>query len=291
MLSRYCVIAILCVVFLSVNGCATQSRYYSSTVDFLYPDKTDPIEKPEIPVMHIPIKVGIAFVPTVTEHPRYGSFWQGFTGRAGPQSMALTEIQKSEIMKQVVAHFKKYSFIGSIEIIPSSYLKPKGSFANLDQIRTMYGVDAIALLAFDQVQFTDEGTASFLYWTVIGAYVVPGEKNSTQTMMDAVVYDIKSRKLLFRAPGISDVKGNATPVNLSEELRQDSQTGFELASKDLIKNLDEQLTVFKDKIKESPSEYKIVERPGYHSGGNFNLWFIALLVILKSAALFRRKIF
>ena len=37
-------------------------------------------------------------------------------------------------------------------------------------------------------QFTDEGLASFAYWTIIGAYIIPGEKNDTHTMLDAVVY-------------------------------------------------------------------------------------------------------
>ena len=126
----------------------------------------------------------------------------------------------------------------------------------------MYRVDAIALLAYDQVQFTDEGAASFLYWTIVGAYVVPGENNSTQTMMDAVIYDIKSRKMLFRAPGLSHIKGTATPVNLSAQLRNDSEQGFHEAAKDLVKNLDIQLEAFKDKVKKAPEEYKIEHRPG-----------------------------
>jgi rhombotail lipoprotein len=271
------------IIVLLVAGCAsTQSRYYSSTVDFLYPNKKEPVEKPAVPVMKIPIKVGIAFVPDAGQYGRSANFWQSMTGGSHSHSFKLIETQKAELMKEVADHFRKYPFIGSIEIIPSAYLKPQGSFANLDQIRTMYGVDAIALLAVDQVQFTDEGAASFLYWTIIGAYTIPGEKNTTNTMMDAVVYDIKSRKMLFRAPGLSEVKGNATPVNISKELRKDSNEGFQLAVNDMIKNLDEQLGAFKEKIKASPKEYKVVHRPGYHGGGGFSLWFVILLLIVKS---------
>ena len=272
---------LLFVLMYLLGGCATQSRFTSSTVDYLYPGNTDHIEKPAIPVMKIPMKVGIAFVPGDNQR-RLTNFWQSFFGKSSSSFHGLTEKQKTDLMQKVAKYFQKYEFIDQIEIIPSAYLQPRGSFANLDQIRTMYNIDAIALIAYDQVQFTDEGMASFLYWTIIGAYVVPGEKNSTQTMMDAVVYDIKSRKMLFRAPGVSQVKGNATPVNLSEELRHDSQQGFELASSDMIKNLDTQLTLFKDKVKQRPKEYVVEYQPGYKGGGSFGWIFVGLLLLIAS---------
>jgi rhombotail lipoprotein len=107
---------------------------------------------------------------------------------------------------------------------------------------------------------------SISYGTVVGIYVVPGEKNDTKTMIDAAVYDIASRKLLFRAPGIGDVKAAATPINWSEELREDSKKGFEEASTDLTANLKIQLAEFKEKVTNSPAEYKIEYKPGYKSG-------------------------
>jgi rhombotail lipoprotein len=268
-----------------ITGCSTQSRYYSSAVDYLYPGKSDPIEQPDIPELSIPMKVAIAFVPD-TSSQRHRTFWQDFLqgGLNKPTGLVISEKQKTELMQEVSSHFKEYPYIGSIEIIPSPYLTPQGSFANLDQIRTMYGVDAIALLSYDQVQFTDEGAASFLYWTIVGAYVVPGEKNSTQTMMDAVVYDIKSRKMLFRAPGLSQIKGSATPVNLAEELRNDSEQGFNEAAKGLVKNLDTQLAIFKDKVKEEPEEYKVAYRSGYTGGGSLDGIFFGLLAFIGGYA-------
>ena len=41
------------------------------------------------------------------------------------------------------------------------------------------------------------------YWTNVGAYVIPGEKNDTQTMLDAVVYDIPSRKIVINSSKFS----------------------------------------------------------------------------------------
>lgn len=282
-------LGVLAVMFTALAGCTTQARYYSSAVDYLYPHKREPVEKPSVPVMKIPIDVGIAFVPGGGEEGHRG-FWQEMLpGKKRPAPIALTEKQKIELMKVVADHFQKYNFIGSIEIIPSAYLIRRGSFANLDQIRTMYGVDVVALLAYDQVQFTDEGAASFLYWTVVGAYVVPGEKNSTQTMMDAVVYDIESRKMLFRAPGTSQVKGRATPANLSEELREDSEKGFQLAADDMIKNLDLQLALFKDKVKKKPKEYKVIHRQGYTGGGSLDVAFLAIFALLGGLAWRRHR--
>jgi rhombotail lipoprotein len=274
----------------AVVGCATQARYYSSVVDYLYPGVTEPEESPAIPVMSLPMRVAIAFVPDI-QSQRQRTFWQELNqGKARrPGENVLTENQKYALMKEVSDHFREHPYVGSIEIIPSAYLTPGGSFTNLDQIRTMYRIDAIALLAYDQVQFTDEGAASFLYWTIVGAYVVPGEKNSTQTMMDAVVYDIKSRKMLFRAPGLSHVKGTATPVNLSEQLRSDSEQGFQEAAQDLIQNLDAQLEIFKDKVKQAPEEYNIEHRPGYTGGGNLGGLFPLLLAVIGGCAWLHRR--
>lgn len=287
---RWRAMSVVSVFLVLVVGCATQARYYSSVVDYLYPGKTDPVEQPAIPVMSIPMKVAIAFVPDI-ESQRQRTFWQEFSqGRARkPTGMVLTEKQKLDLMQEVSNHFRKYPYIGSIEIIPSAYLTPEGSFANLDQIRTMYGVDAVALLAYDQVQFTDEGAASLLYWTIVGAYMIPGEKNTTHTMVDAVIYDIKSRKMLFRAPGLSQIKGKATPVNLNEELRHDSEQGFQEAAKNLVQNLDTQLALFRDKVKTEPEEYKVIHRPGYTGGGSLGGVFLVGLLLIGGYAWLRLR--
>ncbi len=153
----------------------------------------------------------------------------------------------------------------------------------------MYGIDVIALVSYDQTQFTDEGLASISYWTLIGAYIVPGEKNDTHTMVDAAVYDIASRKMLFRAPGISHIKGRATPVNLSEELRRDSLQGFRVASEDLVKNLSEQLELFRERVKEAPEEYQIVHKPGYVGGGSIDPVFLVLILVIGGCGAWVRR--
>lgn len=245
-------------------GVMRTSHRSSSVMQYLYPDKKDYIETSGIPRLELPLRVGIAFVPENTGRNR-----------------ALTERDKMELMKTVSRHFKKYGFVKSIELIPSAYLRQGGSFVNLNQLRTMYGIDVISLLSYDQTQFTDEGIASVTYWTLIGAYIIPGEKNDTHTMVDASVYDIQSQKMLFRAPGTSHIKSNATPVNLTEQLRADSVRSFEEACSDLVVNLDNQLESFKEKIKETPDEYQVVHRPGYTGGGSLDGFFVILLILLS----------
>lgn len=259
-------IATGCALWSSLTG-GDRSHQASSVVEYLYPNKAEPVETPTIPTLSLPLKVGIAFVP---EGQRTGR-----PGRSGEP--VFTEKEKIALMEEVSSHFKKYPFVKSIELIPTAYLTRGGSFANLDQLRTMFGVDVIVLLSYDQAQFTDEGFLSLSYWTLVGAYVVRGEKNDTNTMMDAAVYDIPSRKMLFRAPGISRVKGSATPINLSEQLRQDSGSGFKEAANNLVVNLEQELERFQERVKKSPEEIKVVHKPGYRGGGSLDAFAVILL--------------
>ncbi len=274
-------VAVLATILIA--GCMhTRERHNStSVVDFLYPDTKDPVAiTPGIPVLSLPIRVGIAFVPAAT------------SGRY-TRAELLTETRKMELMQQVAAHFKKYPYVKDIELIPSAYLRPKGGFTNLDQIRTMHGIDVIALVSYDQVQFTDQGVLSLTYWTIVGAYIIPAEKNDTHTMVDTVVYDIKSRKMLFRAPGTSHIKGRATAVNLSEQLRLDSNESLNQATKEMVTNLDQQLALFRERVKERPEEYKVVRTPGYTGGstggGSVDAIVLALLAVLGAGSAWIRR--
>lgn len=264
---------------LAISGCATgTTRNATSIVEYLYPNTKDPVVKPSIPVLTLPTRVGIAFVPGNVQGQRGGAF-------RGASPFSLTESRKMAVMQEVASHFKKYPFVKDIELIPSAYLTPRGGFTNLDQLRTMYGLDIVALVSFDQTQFTDEGVLSLAYWTIVGAYVVQGQKNDTHTMLDAVVYDIPSRRMLFRAPGTSHVKGSATLVNLSEQLRKDSEAGFAEATKQMIANLDQQLVAFRERVKERPAEYTVVRTEGYRGGGALDGLMLLIIAALGAGFL------
>ena len=277
---------------LLIVGCAVQqTRTKSSVVDYLYPNKSEAIVRPEIPVLNIPINVGIAFVPEQAARSGGTNIWSGVTklwsGDVGGGK--LTEAYKADLLENVADNFRKHEFVSDIEVIPSAYLTAGGSFSNLEQIRTMYGVDVIALVSYDQVQFTDEGLLSLTYWTLVGAYVVSGEKNDTSTMIDTAVYDIQSKKMLFRAPGTSKITGSSTLVNLSEELRADSLNGFEEATTNMISTLDVQLSKFREKIKKQPDQVKVVKRKSYSGGAAFGIFEGVILLYLLVVTLVKNK--
>lgn len=247
-----------------LGGCASyggrQSTQGTSVMQFLYPEAVGYVEELTVPELALPLRVGVAFVPPGGD--KRGGYSYGMQND-------FSAAQQTRLLETVAAKFRTLPFVSEIKIVPGAYLRPGGGFTNLDQVRSMFGVDVIALVAYDQVQFTDENFLSLAYWTIVGAYVVQGEKNDTQTLMDATVYDIASRRLLFRAPGTSRVRAQAAPVGLEAALREDRHEGLRLATEDLVKSLEAELAVFRARLKERPEEVKIVHRPGYTGAGAF----------------------
>ena len=273
---------------LLLGGCAAfvpdgprKSEKSSSVVDFLYPRQAEPLVTPAVPVLRLPLRVGVAFVPAASPRGRitYG------TGN-------FSELQKTELLRRVADEFKAYPFIQSIEVIPSSYLRPGGGFENLDQLRGLLGLDVVALVAFDQIQFTQENKLSLTYWTIVGAYLFKGNRNDTHTLLEAVVYDIASRKLLFRAPGASQVRDTSTMVEVRERLRLASASGFDQAANDMVRNLKAELASFQERVKAAPAGRQVARiehRPGYSGGGATEAWFIAGLALLGLARWLSRR--
>ncbi len=242
----------------------------SSVVTFLYPGAANPLPPTAIPVLRLPLRVGIAFVPTDTKDTRHPYANDG----------GVSEAQKMLLLDRVAQEFRSRDYIQAIELIPSTYLRPAGGFNNLDQVGNMLQVDVVVLLAYDQVQFTNENILSLAYWTIVGAYIFQGNKNDTHTLMEAAAYDIRSRHLLFRAPGASQVKGTATGINIQEKLRKDGGQGFDQATQELVKNLQTQLELFRERIKRAPETVKIEHRPGYTGGGAVGGLFAGIIVLL-----------
>lgn len=249
---------------LALTGCvawqANKRGQGTSVMAFLYPEEMKQVKLGMVPELELPLRVGVAFVPPATS--RSG-------GHGHASTTTPTEQERAALVEKVAERFRGLPYISKVEHIPSSYLRPGGGFPNLDQVRAMFGVDVIALVAYDQVQFTDQNLLSLAYWTVVGAYVVKGDHNDTQTLLDAVLYDIPSRSLLFRAPGTSQVKASSTSVGLEARLRADSARGFELATVDMIKNLEMELERFRTRIREQPEQVRITHRRGYSGGGSF----------------------
>jgi rhombotail lipoprotein len=250
-----------CAIWRSSGGI----KQTGSIVDYLYPDATTPPAlTPTVVKLRPPVKVGIAFVP--------GSGYGG-----------LSEVAKMKLLERVRDSFARHEYIGKIEIIPSQYLKAKGGFNNLEQVARMFDVEVVTLLSYDQVQFNDSNVLSVLYWTIIGAYVVQGEQYDVQTMLDAAVFDVKSRQLLFRAPGTSRVKGSASLSGVSEKTRQAGGEGYERAVAQLVPALQAELDGFRDRIKNNAA-YQVENKAGYKGGGSIGWISLAMVMLLGGVA-------
>lgn len=246
-----------------MDGAPRQKNTATSLVDFLYHDQKQQVIEPGIPHLRLPLNVGVAFVPG-TGH---------FAGE-------FTEAQKMLLMERVAQDFRQHEYVNRVELVPSAYLRFRGGFTNLDQLRSLLGIDVIVLISYDQQQFTDESKAAIAYWTLVGAYIVRGEKLDVHTLMDAAVYDIESRRLLFRAPGTSLVKNRSTLQQAREQQRRNAAEGFDQASEQLALNLAVEMQKFAERVKESPKEYKVSRRSGSSGGGSLGLGFLLLLTLV-----------
>lgn len=223
--------SLLCLLASACLATAPAQRR-AGVLDFLYPAGSA-AQPPQSVSLQPPVRVGLAFVPE-TE-----------SGMAGP----LDATQKQRLLERIAAAFREEQGVGKIEIIPTSYLVAGGGFANVDQLRGLFGIDLIALVSYDQRQVEDLGTSSWTYWTIVGAYVVKGNQNDTHTFVDTSVFDIASRALLFNAGGQSQLESSATAIEAPQEMRAQSIEGFEKSVEDMIVELRAALAAFREQAK------------------------------------------
>lgn len=268
-------IVVTLAALLLMAGCVflpRQRHYRSSLVDYLAPRRGMSQGRPAR--LQLPLKVGIAFVPM----------------DLGP---APVDAQGEERLLAIVQKaFKGRDWVGSIQTIPSRYLMPRGGYDNLQQVAGLMNVDVIALVSVDQIQYNDPTMLSILYLTVVGEYVLPGDRNDTRTMIDVAVLDVNSRSLLLRAPGTSRVRGITTPVAADRNLRGKSDDGMRLAMLDLTKNLDQQVGSFKaDVVSGQRADVDIVTKEGksLRGGGALDPLSATLLVALAGLTFLRRR--
>lgn len=221
-----------CLVLAGCGGTWRPTQRTNSALDFLYPEGVSAATPAREVVLRLPVRVGLAFAPNEPSEPD-----------------PITEEQKQKLLAEVAQAFQAHQGIGHLEVVPTAYLQPGGSFANLDQVKALLGVDLMVLLSYNQAQFTESTRASWTYLTVVGPLLIEGEKNDTRTLIDAVVYDVGSRALLFRAAGESTVKGRSSPLNVDRKRRKFAAEGFEKATDGLIANLNTALAQFEQQAK------------------------------------------
>ncbi len=243
----------------------------SSLVDFLYPNgEIPPGHDQQIPHLKLPLRVGVAFVPSSQRSVQ-----------------GLSEAHKAELLEQTRKAFGDREFIKEILIIPDTYLRSGKGFDSVDQVARLYGLDVMALVSYDQVAHVDDTRASILYWTIVGAYFVEGSKNEVQTFVDTAIFDVNTHKLLFRAPGVNRIEGASTLIGSAEETRKAREKSFTLAMQDMTVNLEKELDLFRERIKQDKTAV-VSHREGYQGGvGAFD---ISLLLVLASLWVFKRHL-
>jgi rhombotail lipoprotein len=107
--------------------------------------------------------------------------------------------------------------------------------------------------------------------------------------VDTAVFDVATRKLLFRAPGVNEFKSSSTLVDVERDVRAAQQKGFELAMADMTVNLDKELSTFKERIK-SDGSVRITRVGGTSGGGGAaNAGFLMLITGLLMLSARRRR--
>jgi rhombotail lipoprotein len=211
---------------LTASACVVQHRTTSNVLDFLYPQGAAAVSAGDV-TLQLPVRVGVAFAPP-------SESWRD----------TFSEIQKKTLLERVAEAFRDREILGSVQVVPSSMLKSQGGFENLHQLAAAFGLDVMVLVSYDQFQLSESGKASWTYWTVVGAYLVKGERNETRTVLEAIVYDIPSRAMLFNASGQSEISGRSTPIDMSRAMRKRGEQGFDEAMDTLIAELESALAVF-----------------------------------------------
>lgn len=253
----------------------TRNGASSSLVDYLYPEgSVPPAFDEQVPQLRLPLRVGLAFVPPARSTP-------------GTQAV-LSESDRTALLERVKSRFTDRKYISSIEMIPETYLRSTRGFDGVSQVARLYGVDVMALVSYDQVSAIGDNKLSLTYWTIVGAYLIKGTENEVNTFVDTAVFDMGTRKLLFRAPGVDQRQKSSTAIESSGKLRDISGSSFVAATDQMASNLSTELDRFELRLKDEPKLAAVSWRDGSSGGGGgmgaADGWLIALLLTLAAVS-------
>ena len=257
-------------------GCGTHNRRSSSLVEFLYPDGAAPPPRNSIPELHVPLRVGLAFLPS------------SLPGRADGPSAA----QREQVLERIRERFKSRKFIADILVIPDYYLTGRRGFEGLAGVQRLYGVDLLALVSYDQVTHEDDNNWSLGYLTIVGAYVLEGTRHDVATLVDLAVVDPATHSLVLRAGGTDSRHGSSTLINERPDLRRAGDFSFSTASEQMIAHFDTALTDFESEVRAGRANVRVVDRSGspVRGGGGGLGWLEATALLALLGARSRRSV-
>ena len=199
------------------TGCHWGVPSSSSVVDFLYPiGKTSP-PKDTVPQLHIPVRIGLAFLPA----------WSNVHG--------LDAVHREELLERIRSHFSDRKFVSEVVVLPDHSLPGWGGFEEIKGVQRHYGIDLMALVSYDQFTHNDGHNWSDKYHTISGVYALEGDGDEVVTLVDLAVVDAASRWLMLGVDGIDVRHGKST----SREL---ATAAFSTATDHMIANFDAALS-------------------------------------------------
>ena len=244
-----------------VPNCHALTHASSSLVDFLYPQGQTPPPQNSVPELHLPLRVGLAFLPST-----------------GPNREAtLDAAHREQLLARIGERFKSRPFVAEIVAIPDYYLAGHRGFDGLEAVQRLYHTDLMALVSYDQVTHSDASAWSMGYLTIVGAYIVKGTRQEVSTLVDLAVVDPVTRSLVLRAGGTSAQHDSSTAVSAGRDARNASNSGFSTATDQMVEHFDQALTDFEQQVKNGTARVTVVHSDGGGGGGGaFGFGWLAL---------------
>jgi rhombotail lipoprotein len=216
---------IMVLVAVALAGCAHNGRVRESSsmsldkvIESAKDSRITPVKLP----LSFPASVAILMVPSDGQVPE------------------TVMHQAAEGLKQQLLENKKY--IGSVSIVSTFDVNKK---MTLEQVRASYAADIVILIFYHQDQRTvQSGPAALLDAMIVPAFVVPGVKVHTATLIEGVVAHIPSNAVIFRTSGHEERTSYSTSYSEENVSAAASVDSFNAAIVDFGKSLSNTLNQF-----------------------------------------------
>ena len=258
-----------CVDLPCFSSCQRHTQNSTSLVEFLYPNGAAPPAQDAQPQLHLPLRVGLAFLPS-----------------RGPEAIdGLDAAHKEALLEQIRQRFISRKFVAEIVLIPDYYLQGRRGFEGLEGVQHLYGIDLMALVSYDQVAHEDGNDWSLGYVTIVGAYILKGTRHDVSTLVDLAVVDPATHSLVLRAGGFDNRHGNVKLIDEPRRLREAAADGFNAATQQMIDHFDSALTAFEADVHAGKANVRIVSNQHGSGGGGGSVDWLSLFALLPLALL------
>ncbi|MEI6542172.1 MAG: rhombotarget lipoprotein [Methylococcales bacterium] len=194
----------------SLSGCSgTNFIQSSSSVPLaeVISEVKDSRQVVEKKPLKLPTSVGIVFV--------HGTGYQHLPDTA-------LHMAADKLKEQLLANPK---FVRSVFVVANDDIKTKVSL--LDRIKTLYGVEVIVLVSYQQDQRTlQSGMGRLADLTVFGSFLIPAVEIKTETIIDGKVIHIADNSLIFKASGADGRSESSTSYSLDGVVIEESIKGL-----------------------------------------------------------------